>query len=82
MAEGWFDPVIVGAASFPHTSASRRKVWDLTTVSQGWLRDLLWEHLAYEALRQMGRRPGATTISHRLADAHRDLSVSSPLRVR
>ncbi|MCZ0730577.1 site-specific integrase [Mycolicibacterium iranicum] len=65
-AEGWFDPVIVGAAPFPHTSASRRKVWDLAAVSQGWLRDLLWEHLAYEALRQVGRRPGATTVSARI----------------
>ena len=33
-AEGWFDPVIVGAAPFPHTGARRRKVWDLTAVSQ------------------------------------------------
>ena len=65
-AEGWFDPVIVGAAPFPHTGARRRKVWDLTNVSQRWLRDLLWEHLAYEALRQTGRRPGATTISGRI----------------
>jgi integrase len=64
-AEGWFDPVIVGAAPFPHTGGRRRKVWDLTTVSQDWLRNLLWEHLTYEALRQ-GRRPGATTISGRI----------------
>ena len=55
-AEGWFDPVIVGCRTFPHTGARRRKVWDLTKVSQRWLRDLLWEHLAYEALRQTGRR--------------------------
>jgi integrase len=64
-AEGWFDPVIIGAAPFHHSGARRRKVWDLTAVSQRWLRDLLWEHLAYEGLRQ-GRRPGATTISGRI----------------
>jgi hypothetical protein len=58
--------VIVGATRFHHTSGHRRKVWDLTKVSQRWLRDLLWEHLQYEALRQTGRRPGATTISARI----------------
>jgi integrase len=65
-AEGWFDPVLVGAAAFPHTGASRRKVWDLTPVSPRWLRDLLWEHLSYEALKPAGHRPGATTISARI----------------
>ena len=65
-ADGWFDPVIVGATQFPHTGGHRRKVWDLTKVSQRWLRDLLWEHLQHEALKQTGRRTGATTISARI----------------
>jgi hypothetical protein len=38
----------------------------LTKVSQRWLRDLLWEHLQHEALKQTGRRTGATTISARI----------------
>ena len=50
----------------PGFRADPRKVWDLTAVSQEWLRDLLWEYLAYEALRQSGRRSGATTISGRI----------------
>jgi integrase len=67
-SEGWFDPVIVGAAPFHLVSGGehRRKVWDLTGVSQRWLRDLLWEHLQYEALRQSGRRLGATAVSARI----------------
>ena len=38
----------------------------MTKVSQRWLRDLLWEHLQHEALKQTGRRTGATTISARI----------------
>ena len=44
-AAGWFDPIIVGSSPFPGTQGgeNRRKPWDLTAVSQRWLRDLLWE---------------------------------------
>ncbi|GFG51884.1 site-specific integrase [Mycolicibacterium agri] len=42
---GWFDPLIVGAAPFQGAQVTRRKVWDLTDISQRWLRDLLWDHL-------------------------------------
>ena len=50
-AAGWFDPIIVGAAPFTGTQGGthRRKPWDLTAVSQRWLRDLLWDYLRDEA---------------------------------
>jgi integrase len=67
-SDGWFDPVIVGAAPFPGSQGSehRRKVWSLTEISQRWLRDLLWEHLKDEALRPDGKRPGRQTIYRRI----------------
>ncbi|WP_406276504.1 site-specific integrase [Nocardia sp. NBC_00881] len=66
---GWFDPMIVGAAPFPGTQGHehRRKPWDLTAVTQRWLRDLLWDHLHDEALKPQGKRPSSSTISPRIA---------------
>ena len=68
-AAGWFDPVIVGAAPFDGTKndKNRRKTWDLTAVSQRWLRDLLWDHLRDGALMSEGKRPVGTTVHHRIA---------------
>ena len=68
-AAGWFDPVIVGAAPFEGTNndENRRKIWDLTGVSQRWLRDLLWDHLRDGALKAKGKRPIGATIHQRIA---------------
>ena len=68
-AAGWFDPVIVGAAPFDGTNndENRRKIWDLTGVSQRWLRDLLWDHLRDGALKSKGKRPISTTVHQRIA---------------
>jgi hypothetical protein len=65
---GWFDPVIVGGAAFPGTQGHehRRAIWDLTTVSQRWLRDLLWDYLHDCALKPSGKRPTAATIHRRI----------------
>ena len=62
---GWFDPAIVGAAPFQDTQggSNRRKVWDLTSVSQRWLRDVLWDHIEYLALETVGKRPSVGTRS-------------------
>jgi len=68
-AAGWFDPVIVGAAPFDGTNndKNRRKIWDLTGVSQRWLRDLLWDHLRDGALKSEGKRPVGQTVHQRIA---------------
>ncbi|MCH9729259.1 MAG: site-specific integrase [Actinomycetia bacterium] len=68
-AAGWFDPVLVGSSPFPGTQgeAHRRLVWDLTAVSQRWLRDLIWEHLRDEALMPVGKRRSVATVRHRIA---------------
>ena len=64
----WFDPVIVGGAAFPGTQGAehRRAIWDLTTVSQRWLRDLLWDFLHDVALKPSGKRLSAATIHRRI----------------
>ena len=66
---GWFDPVIVGSSAFAGTQGDehRRKKWDLTSVSQRWLRDLLWEYLRDEALQPAGKRPCARTVYLRIS---------------
>jgi len=66
---GWFDPILVGAAPFGGTNndANRRKTWDLTGVSQRWLRDLLWDHLRDGALKSEGKRPIGKTVHQRIA---------------
>ena len=50
---GWFDPVISGGKPFFGTQGDerRRVVWDLTRISQRWLRDALWDYLYDESLR-------------------------------
>jgi hypothetical protein len=55
-SEGWFDPILVGAAPFHGNQGDehRRKPWNLTAISQRWLRDLLWDYLEHEALRPQG----------------------------
>ncbi|ASX03436.1 tyrosine-type recombinase/integrase [Mycobacterium intracellulare] len=65
---GWFDPAIVGAAPFQDTQggSNRRKVWDLTSVSQRWLRDVLWDHIEYLALETVGKRPSVGTVYQRI----------------
>lgn len=66
---GWFDPVIVGAQPFAGTQRGkvvRRKVWDLTEVSQRWLRDLLWELLEFLATRV--QQPSEGNIYQRIRD--------------
>ncbi len=68
-SEGWFDPVIVGGTPFPGTlghEQRRKKTWNLTAVSQRWLRDLLWDYLEFEALKPQGKRLGAASIYRRI----------------
>jgi integrase len=66
---GWFDPVIVGAEPFPDGTRkpNRRKYWDLTDISQLWLRNLLWEYLRHSALGAAGKRPSQTNIYQRIS---------------
>ncbi|HVO24312.1 MAG TPA: hypothetical protein VMW56_11850 [Candidatus Margulisiibacteriota bacterium] len=68
-AAGWFDPIIVGSSPFPGTQGgeNRRKPWDLTAVSQRWLRDLLWDYLRDEALKPNGKRLATGTVNTRIA---------------
>lgn len=68
-SEGWFDPVIAGGSSFPgtHGTGRRRTAWDLTGVSQRWLRDLLWDYLYDQSLEPDGKRIGSTTVYNRIA---------------
>lgn len=66
-AAGWFDSIIVGGAPFQGADVSiRSKPWDLTGVSQRWLRDLLWDYLRDEALKPKGKRPVKGTVSRRI----------------
>lgn len=67
-AAGWFDPILVGSATFPGTTAgaTRRTAFDLTGVSQRWLRDVIWEYLRDEALRPTGKRPTVDTVRNRI----------------
>jgi len=66
---GWFDPIIVGSNPFPGTQGSqnRRKPWDLTMVTQRWLRDLLWDHLRESSLQPTGKQPSAGTVFNRIS---------------
>ncbi|MCH9728274.1 MAG: site-specific integrase [Actinomycetia bacterium] len=65
--QGWFDPLLVDGSQFPGTQSEsrRQKPWDLRTIKQRWLRDLLWEHLQDECLKPEGHIPGARTIAKR-----------------
>lgn len=66
---GWFDPVIVGSSPFTSTQGDehRLKGWDLTSVSQRWLRDILWDYLRDETLKPAGKRAVAGTVYNRIA---------------
>lgn len=66
---GWFDPMIVGATAFPGTQGgeNRRKPWDLTAITQRWLRNLTWDYLRDHALMPAGKRPGVGTIHGRIS---------------
>ena len=68
-AAGWFDPIIIGSSPFPGTQGgeNRRKPWNLTAVSQRWLRDLLWDYLRDEAVKPNGKRPAKGTVNNRIA---------------
>jgi len=65
---GWFDAIVVGGSPFGELTkgAKRLKIWDLTSVSQRWLRDLLWEHLRDGALVPDGKRPSSGTMTGRI----------------
>ena len=64
---GWFDPVISGGKPFFGTQGDerRRVVWDLTRISQRWLRDALWDYLYDESLEPDGKRVSAGTVYYR-----------------
>jgi integrase len=70
-AEGWFDPVIVGGGHFTSSQSrgTRRKIWTLNSVSQRWLRDLVWDDIHDESLRPTGKRPSIQTIYKRIGGA-------------
>ena len=55
--QGWFDPLLVGGSHFPGTQSgsTRQQPWDLRTITQRWLRDLLWEHMQDECLKPEGQ---------------------------
>ncbi|MAS04590.1 MAG: transposase [Ahrensia sp.] len=65
---GWFDPVIVGASPFRDAglAENRRNFWNLTDITQIWLRDLLWDYLRDESLIAQGKRLGAGSINERI----------------
>lgn len=67
--QGWFDPVLVGGSQFPgsQSESGRQKPWDLRSITQRWLRDLLWEHLQDECLKPDGHIASAATINKRRA---------------
>lgn len=64
---GWFDPVVSGGKPFfgTHGDERRRVVWDLTRISQRWLRDALWDYLYDESLEPDGKRVSAGTVYYR-----------------
>lgn len=66
---GWFDHVISGGKAFPGSQIGerRRSVWDLTKISQRWLRDALWDYLYDQSLEQDGKRVSTGTVFYRRA---------------
>lgn len=64
---GWFDPVISGGKAFcgSQISERRRAMWDLTRISQRWLRDALWEYLYDQSLEPDGKRVSTGTVFYR-----------------
>lgn len=67
--QGWFDPLLVGGSHFPGTQSesTRQQPWDLRTITQRWLRDLLWEHMQDECLKPEGQIASGGTIYKRRA---------------
>jgi integrase len=67
--QGWFDPVLVGGSHFSgaQSESTRQKPWDLRSITQRWLRDLLWEHLQDECLKPDGHIASGGTIHKRRA---------------
>lgn len=65
--EGWFLPMLVGAPAFPSTTGAENRIlpWDLTGISQRWLRDLTWDHLQDAALATRNR-PSYNTVKGRI----------------
>ena len=69
-AAGLFDPILVGASPFPNSAArgyDKQRGWDLTAVSQRWLRDVLWEHLRDESCKPEGKAPSYATVRLRVS---------------
>ncbi len=62
--EGWFVPLLVGATNFKDVH-ERTVPWDLTQITQRWLRDLTWDHLQDASLATKGK-PGASMVSIRV----------------
>lgn len=64
---GWFDPVISGGKAFTGSQIGerRRAVWDLTRISQRWLRDALWDYLYDQSLEPDGKRVSMGTVFYR-----------------
>ncbi|MBN2446426.1 MAG: tyrosine-type recombinase/integrase, partial [Phycisphaerae bacterium] len=66
---GWFDHVVSGGKGFAGSQIGerRRSVWDLTKISQRWLRDALWDYLYDQSLEPDGKRISAGTVFYRRA---------------
>ncbi|KIU17671.1 MULTISPECIES: tyrosine-type recombinase/integrase [Mycolicibacterium] len=64
---GWFDHVVSGGKAFPGSQIGerRRSVWDLTRISQRWLRDALWDYLYDQSLEPDGKRVSTGTVFYR-----------------
>lgn len=75
--EGWFDPPLLGCPLFSGTQQAelRRTPFDLTAVTQRWLRDLLWEELRADAMLPTSTRPSLGTINVKIRATSR-LSAS------
>ena len=55
-----------------------RKYWDLTDISQLWLRDLLWDHLRHCALGAAGKRPSQANVYQRITQHPATLKNLAP----
>lgn len=78
--DGWFDPIMLGVEPFPDTQHIRRSVYDLTDVTQPWLRDLLWYDLHDDALAPAGKRPSATAVLTKILAIQRFSASLSQIR--
>lgn len=68
---GWFDHAVSGGKAFTGSQIGerRRSVWDLTKISQRWLRDALWDYLYDQSLEPDGKRVSTGTVFYRRAGA-------------